>query len=139
MNSSDKTSLEPNTPQEDSFIRRMKLVLWKEHQPYIAILLISCVIGMCAYFWCHSIITGGLIDIDQAEPKTAEFKIDINTAEWPEIVVLPGVGEKLARAIVDYRQSAGSFQTLDSIQEVSGIGEKKLEQLRPFLHPIQNR
>jgi competence ComEA-like helix-hairpin-helix protein len=129
----------PEAPAQESFARRLKLVLWKEHQPFILLLLVCCLIGMVAYFWIHSIVTGGLIDIDQAAPKIAEFKIDINTAEWPEIVVLPGVGEKLAKAIVDHRQSAGSFQTLDAIQEVSGIGEKKFEQLLPFLHPIQDR
>ena len=114
----------------------MKLILWKEHQPYIAFLLICCLIGMGSYFWYRSIISNGIIDIDHAQPITAEFQIDVNSAEWSEIVVLPGVGEKLARAIVDHRQEVGPFKSLDAIQDVPGIGEKKLHQLRPFLLPI---
>ena len=66
----------------------------------------------------------------------AEFKVDINSASWSEIMVLPGVGEKLARAIVDHRIQSGPFNSLDAVQDVTGIGEKKLEKLMPFLLPI---
>ena len=121
----------------DSLLRRMRLVLWKQHQPFIALLLVGCLIGMCSFFWYRSVLTNGIIDIDRAPAMQADFKVDINVAQWPEIVVLPGVGEKLARAIVEHRQHIGSFKSLDEIQEVPGIGERKLEQLRPFLLPIR--
>ena len=121
---------------QDNLIHRLRLVLSHEHQPLIAVVLLVCLIGMGGYFYHQSIVTQGLIDIDRAEQVPASFHVDINSADWPEIVVLPGVGEKLARAIVEHRTETGPFSSLDSIQDVPGIGEKKLEKLRPFLLPI---
>ena len=59
--------------------------------------------------------------------------LDINTAGESELVQLPGVGPSLARRIVEYRQSNGPFQTLDDLENVSGIGPSKLAKMEPFL------
>ena len=83
------------------------------------------------------VITQGTIDIDRAHQSPAEFKLDINAADWSEIVVLPGVGEKLAKAIVEQRRVNGPFDSPEQIQRVPGIGEKKLEKIMPYLLPIQ--
>lgn len=125
----------PNS--QKSFAHRFRLVIWNEHQFWIAAIIVCCLLGMGSYFWYRSVLTQGTIDIDRAQPLQAEFKVDINSADWPEIVVLPGVGEKLARAIVECRQTNGPFDTLEEIQQVPGIGEKKLQKLKPFLLPIQ--
>lgn len=125
----------PNRQQ--SFVQRFRLVIRDQHQAAIAVIILFCLAGMCSFFWYRAVLNQGTIDIDRADPLHAEFKVDINSADWSEIVVLPGVGEKLARAIVECRQSNGPFDTLDEIQEVPGIGEKKLQKLKPFLQPIQ--
>jgi competence ComEA-like helix-hairpin-helix protein len=133
-------SKRPTTLRSDEpLLSRLRLVLWARHQPYIAGLLISCLIGMSVFFLHRSYINSGMIDIDKADPLNAEFMVNINSAQLGEIVVLPGVGKKLAQAIVDHRQSDGPFQTLDGLRDVPGIGEKKFELLRPFLLPIENR
>jgi competence protein ComEA len=36
----------------------------------------------------------------------------------------------LAERIIEYRETNGSFQSLDELSEVSGIGSALLEQLR---------
>ena len=123
--------------RQPSFAHRFKLVIRDEHQLAIAIIVVCCLIGMCSYFWYRSVIAQGTIDIDRAVQSPAEFRLDINAADWSEIIVLPGVGEKLARAIVECRRVNGPFETLDEIQLVPGIGEKKLEKIKPFLLPIQ--
>ncbi len=123
--------------RQKSFAHRFRLVIRNEHQFAIAIIILCCLVGMCSYFWYRSVLTQGTIDIDRAQPLQADFRVDINSADWSEIVVLPGVGEKLARAIVECRQTHGPFDTLEEIQQVRGIGEKKLQKLKPFLLPIQ--
>ena len=123
--------------RQQSVAHRFKLVIRDEHQLAIAIIVVCCLIGMGGYFWYRSVITQGTIDIDRAHQSPAEFKLDINAADWPEIVVLPGVGEKLAKAIVERRRVVGPFDTLDEIQQVPGIGEKKLEKIKPYLLPIR--
>jgi len=54
-------------------------------------------------------------------------KIDLNNATVEELVTLPGIGEVLATRIIAYREEHGSFQTLDQLKGVNGIGEKVVE------------
>jgi comEA protein len=60
-------------------------------------------------------------------------KVNINTATAQQLTVLPGVGEKLAARIVDYRQKSGGFKNVSEMMNVQGIGEKNLAKIQPFL------
>ncbi|HYU43101.1 MAG TPA: helix-hairpin-helix domain-containing protein [Vicinamibacteria bacterium] len=60
-------------------------------------------------------------------------KVNINTATAQQLTVLPGVGEKLAARIVDYRQKAGGFKNVSEMMNVQGIGEKNLAKIQAFL------
>ena len=60
-------------------------------------------------------------------------KVNINTATAQQLTVLPGVGEKLAARIVDYRQKSGGFKNVSELMNVQGIGEKNLAKIQPFL------
>ncbi len=122
----------PESNHPKSLARRLRLIIWREHQPYIALLILACLMGMGSYYWHRSTMTHGMIDIDRAPPLQADFKVDVNAADWPELVVLPGVGEKLARAIVECRQENGPFLALEQIQQVPGIGAKKLRTVETF-------
>lgn len=55
--------------------------------------------------------------------------LDVNSATAEELTGLPGIGEVLARRIVDYRSANGPFETVEDLLSVSGIGEKKLAEL----------
>ncbi|CAM3932176.1 ComEA family DNA-binding protein [Pseudoalteromonas byunsanensis] len=50
--------------------------------------------------------------------------VDINSASIDELAKLPGVGQKKAQAIIDYRQTNGRFVDLDALQQVKGIGSR---------------
>lgn len=100
-------------------------------------MLLVALILMTIFFSYRWYIENGLVDIDQANSIHAEFKVDINSAELGEIVVLPGIGVKLAQAIVDHRKASGDFESFDEICEVPGIGEKTVEALKPYLLPIK--
>ena len=58
--------------------------------------------------------------------------VDVNTADAAALESLPGIGPALAAAIIERRQRAGPFSSVDELVEVSGIGPAKLEQLRPL-------
>ena len=49
-------------------------------------------------------------------------QININTAPVELLMELPGIGEKLARNIVEYRTANGPFRVKSQILQVSGIG-----------------
>ena len=57
-------------------------------------------------------------------------KININKATSEELQELPGIGPSKADAIVQKREELGSFQTIEDLKEVTGIGEKTFEKLR---------
>jgi competence protein ComEA len=60
-------------------------------------------------------------------------KIDLNTATARELESLPGVGPVLAEAIVAYRERRGPFQSIEQLQEVSGFGPKRYDQVAPLV------
>lgn len=79
---------------------------------------------------------GRLIEREPAPPQSVQFQVDVNTATWPELSQLPGVGETLARRIVETRDRLGPFSSPEDLRHVRGIGARTLERIRPYLAPI---
>ena len=67
-----------------------------------------------------------------APPKTSS-RVNLNRAGVEELQTLPGVGPVLAQRMVEWRKAHGRYRTVDDLQEVKGIGKKRLEQLRPLV------
>ena len=63
-----------------------------------------------------------------AKEKTPLGKIDINTATEKELTTVPGIGHVMAARII----AARPFRSADDLKRVSGIGDKKYEQIRPY-------
>jgi len=78
----------------------------------------------------------GLIEIDHAPPQVIDFRVDVNRADWPELALLPDVGETLARRIVESRQRDGLFLDQQDLLRVPGIGPLTLDKMRPYLLPL---
>jgi competence protein ComEA len=60
----------------------------------------------------------------------AEARVNLNTATAADLETLPGIGEVLAERILDHRTKHGPFRRVEDLLEVSGIGDKRLEDLR---------
>ena len=57
-------------------------------------------------------------------------KININEADVYELDRLYGIGEGLAKRIIDYRTKNGKFEVIQDIMKVSGIGEKVFDGIK---------
>lgn len=79
---------------------------------------------------------GPLVDRDELIRQRSMYQVDLNRADWPELVLLPGVGEKLAKAIVAQREQQGGFRSNAEIMQIRGIAEGKFAVLEPYLLPI---
>lgn len=71
--------------------------------------------------------TTAAVEETVTETEAITFPININTAVKEEFMALPGIGEVLAQRILAYRDEHGSFASVESLMNVEGIGEKKME------------
>jgi len=67
------------------------------------------------------------------KPRLDSASIDINAAAAADLVKLPGIGDALARRIISFRDEHGRFSRVEDLMQVSGIGKKKFQALRPFV------
>src|SRR5262245_46490096 len=89
-----------------------RLVLRRRDQAVVAAgVAVSLAAMAVAWLW-HGPLGRGLVDIDRAEPIAVDFKIDINRADWPELALMPNVGEQLAKRIIADRGEKGPFREL---------------------------
>src|SRR5581483_8125259 len=61
--------------------------------------------------------------------------ISLSTATAEQLDSLDGIGPALAKRILDYRAAHGGFRSVEELNQVSGIGEKRLAALRKSVRP----
>jgi len=59
--------------------------------------------------------------------------VNLNTATTSQIATLPGIGEKAAERIIEYREKNGGFKKVEELMNVKGIGEKSFLKLKPLV------
>ena len=105
-------------------------------QAAVAVLVLAGLGATIGWWVVQGGLQGRLVELERAQPKTARFEVDINAADWPELVLLPGIGETLAKRIVDSRRQAGPFRDHNDLRRVRGIGPKTLEAVKPYLRAM---
>ena len=72
-------------------------------------------------------------EILSVQQDPSKKKIDLNSASASELELLPHIGPVLSQRIVNYRKTKGTFQRIEDLMEVSGIGEKTFEKIRNLI------
>jgi competence protein ComEA len=67
-----------------------------------------------------------------AAKKEVTGQVNLNTATAQQLDLLPGIGQKAAKRIIEHRVKE-KFASVDDLRKVKGFGAKKLEKLKPFL------
>jgi competence ComEA-like helix-hairpin-helix protein len=70
---------------------------------------------------------------ERAIARGLKGPIDINKASINELVQLPNIGEKLAMAIIEYRETHGGFKTTSELMRIPGIGPKILRDIEDLV------
>lgn len=56
--------------------------------------------------------------------------IGVNSASSEDLIAIQGIGPELAKRIINYREAIGEFSSLDQVDNVEGIGKKKLSSIK---------
>ena len=114
---------------------------WTPPQRRILIVLLALFLGWLCYRYATN--RAEVPDPQPAQGARASelaTRIDPNTADWQTLAAIPGMGEKKAHAIVEYRErvrgknsEAVVFCTRADLQHIRGIGAATSENLSPYL------
>ena len=70
---------------------------------------------------------------EQAPVTAPKSTINLNTATLDQLATLPGVGQKTAERILEYRTKNGGFKKIEELMNIKGIGEKNFLKLKPLV------
>lgn len=89
---------------------------------------------------CLLLLLGGVLrlvrfneKIEYADQKEERLLININSNNLNELIKLPGVGEKTAKKIFEYRKKFGDFSSFSDLKNVKGLGDKKVANMKDFI------
>jgi competence protein ComEA len=65
--------------------------------------------------------------------SSSSGKVNINTADRTELMTLPGIGESKAELIISYRESNGSFSSIEDIMNINGIKNGVYSKIKDYI------
>lgn len=60
-------------------------------------------------------------------------KVDINIADTTQYIALPGIGSKLSKRIIAFREKLGGFYSIDQIGETYLLPDSTFQKIKPYL------
>jgi competence protein ComEA len=96
---------------------------------------IATVLAVCGALMLTSPAVAAPIDqpAAPAAQTVAKPTINLNTATIDQLETLPGIGQKTAERIIEYRTKSGGFKRIEDLMNVKGIGEKSFLKLKPLV------
>ncbi|MEW6356269.1 MAG: helix-hairpin-helix domain-containing protein [Planctomycetota bacterium] len=76
---------------------------------------------------------GEPVRLVQGDRAKYTYDIDLNSANWAELTLLPGVGEATAKRIVELREKLGGFTSVEQLKEVRGLGDARVAEIARYV------
>jgi len=99
----------------------------QKEKRFVLLTLLTAAACAALVFWFAVQLKGHTGQTAQPEPMIQAARVDLNTAGLDALCTLPGIGEKKARAILDYRRQNGAFRHVKDVVYVPGITSRIVE------------
>lgn len=73
------------------------------------------------------------VHADALSPQPIDLRVNINSADYATLCLLPRIGPTLALAIIDERERGGVFRERADLLRVRGVGEVTLAQFAELI------
>ncbi|HEM5466360.1 ComEA family DNA-binding protein [Streptococcus suis] len=80
-----------------------------------------------------SVVTSTTVSSAMPPEEKSTSLVNLNTATEADLQTISGIGAKRATDIIAYREANGGFKSVDDLNNVSGIGDKTMESIRPYV------
>ena len=89
------------------------------------------------FFFSFSLLAGRLyrakaVFFPAVKTSAEIFPVNVNSADFNQLVNVPGIGPALAEKIIARRREK-PFKSLDELKQIKGIKDKKLNKIKPYL------
>jgi len=81
--------------------------------------------------WSMSLWSTRPLDLERNNPS--RYRIDLNQADYAQLLQVPGIGDRTAEKIEVYRQEHGPFLNTTELTQIHGIGPAKFEKMSDWL------
>ena len=107
---------------------------WVTRADAVATLTLAVILAV----WLACIVAGQYtagrdIRVVQAQAGAVEYRVDVNAAGAPELMLLPGVGAARANRIIAWRNEHGPFTSLEYFRRAAGLSGKDLERIKGLI------
>jgi len=132
-------STDGNSDAADNISPTPVTILTRRHQQAAGWLTLVLILFLGSHLMLEFRRRGKMINAERPfESNPIQLLIDLNSAEWPELTLLPDVSETMARRIVEFRDTNGRFESIDQLQQVSGIGPVTYARVKRYLSPVSH-
>ncbi|HEM5047595.1 TPA: helix-hairpin-helix domain-containing protein [Streptococcus suis] len=80
-----------------------------------------------------SVVASTTVSSAMSQDEKNTSLVNLNTATEADLQTISGIGAKRATDIIAYREANGGFKSVDDLNNVSGIGDKTMESIRPYV------
>lgn len=99
----------------------------RQEKCFVCISVLIAVVCVALVFWFAVPLKWNGPETSSPEPLIQSARVDLNTAGLEALYTLPGVGEKKAQAILEYRKQNGAFRHVEDAAFVPGITSQIVE------------